>query len=113
MRILARYLLQQYPSFAEVQKGVEDLIRIGVAVGLFRNLSEALLARAPVSGQRYSVIDRAEEGFLIRAGVDVTRVIGSLILSGNALRASKYRARKGWLELCEGPLEQFHWLDLS
>ena len=60
---------------------------------MFRNLSEALLARAPVSGQRYSVIDRAEEGFLLSAGVDLTRVIGSLISSGNALRASKYRAR--------------------
>ena len=99
--------------FAEVQTGVEDLIRIGLDVGLFGDLSEALLARAPVSGQRYSVIDRAEEGFLLSAGVDLIRVIGSLILSGNALRASKYRARKGWLELCEWPLEQFHWLDLS
>ena len=79
--------------FAEVQTGVEDLIRIGVDVGLFGDLSEALLARAPVSGQRYSVIDRVEEGFLLSAGVDVTRVIGSLILSGNALRTSKYRAR--------------------
>ena len=91
--------------FAEVQSGVEDLIRIGVDVGLFGDLSEALLARADVSGQRYSVIDRAEEGFLLSAGVDLKRVIGSLILSGNALRASKYRARKGWLEICEGPLE--------
>ena len=79
--------------FAEVQTGVEDLIRIGVDVGFFGDLSEAFFARAPVSGQRYSVIDRAEEGFLLGAGVDLTRVIGSLILSGNALRASKYRAR--------------------
>ena len=60
---------------------------------MFGDLSEALLARAPVSGQRYSVIDRAEEGFLLSAGVDLIRVIGSLISSGNALRASKYRAR--------------------
>ena len=80
-------------SFVEVQTGVEDLIRIGVAAGFFGDLSEAFFARAPVSGQRYSVIDRAEEGFLLGAGVDLTRVIGSLILSGNALRASKYRAR--------------------
>ena len=79
--------------FAEVQTGVEDLIRIGVDVGLFGDLSEALLARAPVSGRHYSIIDRAEEGFLLSAGVDLTRVIGSLISSGNALRASKYRAR--------------------
>ena len=34
--------------FAEVQTGVEDLIRIGVDVGLFGDLSEALLARAVV-----------------------------------------------------------------
>ena len=99
--------------FAEVQTGVEDLIRIGVDVGFFGDLSEAFFARAPVSGQRYSVIEWAEEGFLLGAGVDLTRVIGSLILSGNALRASKYRARKGWFELCTGSLEQFHWLDLS
>ena len=39
--------------FAEVQTGIEDLIRIGLDVGLFGDLSEALLARAPVSGQRY------------------------------------------------------------
>ena len=42
--------------FAEVQTGVEDLIRIGVDVGFFGDLSEAFFARAPVSGQRYSVI---------------------------------------------------------
>ena len=43
-------------SFVEVQTGVEDLIRIGVDAGFFGDLSEALFARAPVSGQRYSVI---------------------------------------------------------
>ena len=74
------------------------------------DLSEALFARAPVSGQRSSFIDRSEEGFLLSASVDLTRVIGLLILSANALRAAKYCARKGWPELCEGPLEQFHWL---
>ena len=61
--------------------------------GFFGDLSEALFARAPVSGQRHSVIAGTGEGFLLSAGVDLTRVIGSLILSGNALRASKYRAR--------------------
>jgi hypothetical protein len=42
--------------FVEAQTGVEDLIRIGVDAGFFGDLSEALFARAPVSGQRYSVI---------------------------------------------------------
>ena len=81
--------------FAEVQTGVEDLIRIGVDIGFFGDLSEAFFARAPVSGQRYSVIDKAEEGFLLGAGVDLTRVIGSLILSGNALRASNIARAQG------------------
>ena len=100
--------------FAEVQTGVEDLFRIGVDVGLFGNLSEALLARAPVSGQRYSVIDRAEEGFLLSAGVDLTRVISSMFLTGSDLRASKYcaRARFG-LNYVHGRWSQFHWPDLS
>jgi len=80
-------------SFVEVQTGVEDLIRIGVDAGFFGDLSEALFARAPVSGQRYSVIDGTGEGFLLSAGVDLTRVIGSMFLTGSALRASKYRAR--------------------
>ena len=39
--------------FAKVQTGVGDLILIGVEVGLFGDLSEALFARAPVSGQRF------------------------------------------------------------
>ena len=100
--------------FAEVQTGVEDLIRIGVDVGVFGDLSEALLARAPVSGQRYSVIDRAEEEFLLSAGVDLTRVIGSMFLTGSALRASKYRARARFgLNYVHGRWSQFHWLDLS
>ena len=38
--------------FNEVQTGVEDLIRIGVDVGFFGDLSEALFASAPVPGQR-------------------------------------------------------------
>ena len=37
-------------SFVEVQTGVEDLIRIGVDAGFFGDLSEALFARALVSG---------------------------------------------------------------
>ena len=80
-------------SFVEVQTGVEDLIRIGVDAGFFGDLSEALFARAPVSGQRHSVIAGTGEGFLLSAGVDLTRVIGSMFLTGSALRASKYRAR--------------------
>ena len=61
--------------------------------GFFADLSEALFARAPVSGQRYSVIDGTEEGFLLSAGVDLTRVISSMFLTGSDLRASKYCAR--------------------
>jgi hypothetical protein len=38
--------------FVEVQTEVEDLIRIGVDVGFFGDLSEALFASAPVPGQR-------------------------------------------------------------
>ena len=79
--------------FVEVQTGVEDLIRIGVDEGFFADLSEALFARAPVSGQRYSVIDGTEEGFLLSAGLDLTRVISSMFLTGSDLRASKHCAR--------------------
>ena len=101
-------------SFVEVQTGVEDLIRIGVDAGFFGDLSEALFARAPVSGQRYSVIDGTGEGFLLSAGVDLTRVIGSMFLTGSALRASKYRARARFgLNYVHGRWSQFHWLDLS
>ena len=81
---------------------------------MFGDLSKELLARAVVSWQRYSVIDRAEEGFLLSAGVDLKRVIGSLILSGNALRACKCRARERvGLKYVNGRWSQFHWLDLS
>ena len=100
--------------FVEVQTGVEDLIRIGVDAGFFGDLSEALFARAPVSGQRYSVIDGTEEGFLLSAGVDLTRVISSMFLTGSALRASKYCARARFsLNYVHGRWSQFHWLDLS
>ena len=82
--------------------------------GFFGDLSEALFARAPVSGQRYSVIDGTGEGFLLSAGVDLTRVIGSMFLTGSALRASKYRARARFgLNYVHGRWSQFHWLDLS
>ena len=66
------------------------------------------------SGQRYSVIDGTGEGFLLSAGVDLTRVIGSMFLTGSALRASKYRARARFgLNYVHGRWSQFHWLDLS
>ena len=43
--------------------------------GFFGDLSEALFARAPVSGHRYRVVDGTEEGLLLSAGVDLTRII--------------------------------------
>ena len=100
--------------FVEVQTGVEDPIRIGVDAGLFGDLSEALFARALVSGQRYSVIEGTEERVLLSAGVDLKRVIGSMFLTGSALRASKYSARARFgLNYVHGRWSQFHWLDLS
>lgn len=72
------------------------------------------LQERPFRGSVFSVIDRADYGFLLSAGVDLTRVIGSLILSGNALRASKYSARsRVGLNYVKGRWSQFHWLDLS
>ena len=100
--------------FVEVQTGVEGLIRIGVDAGFFGDLSEALFARPPVSGQRYSVIDGTREGFLLSAGVDLTRIVGSLFLTGTALRASKLRAPARFgSTYVPRRWSQFHWLDLS
>jgi len=86
--------------FVEARAGVETLVRAGADLTLGRFGQGGLLARAPVSGLRYSVIQEEApyQGLSLMLGADVAHVADSEFIpsSGAArLRDTRARARAG------------------
>lgn len=82
--------------FFEARAGVETLLRAGADLTLGRFGRGGLLARAPVSGLRYSVIkeETPYQGLSLVLGADIARVADSdLLPSTAAMDASNTRAR--------------------
>ena len=85
--------------FVEARAGVETLLRAGADLTLGRFGQGGLLARAPVSGQRYSVIEEAPyQGLSLVLGADIAHVADSEFLPSNRAvheQDTRSRARAG------------------
>lgn len=83
--------------FVEARAGDETYLRAGVDFS-YGQLSQGLMVRESITGQRYRTAKAEAEGLTLTAGADIAYVSNSVFLpdsSGYALEKNRHRARLG------------------